>query len=323
MSLNRPSALLLCMITVSFSLSGCASWKGSTTERTWNPSTWFKKGYQEPTSMATIWKADRMSEPGQPEQRGFGARIYFYNDKSQAIPVDGDLVVHGYLTTPSSRREQREEPDKKFSFTAEQLASQYSPSDLGASYSVWVPWDKEGFREEVTLIATFKSKKGVVVQGTPTKIHLPGKSPVPNEGFDNRPLTQQVSYKKSTMSTYDVSPSPERSGSTKITTFELPNNSQLARPAYAVTNTRNNDLESNDGLGVEVGGGGQNTTHPAFNFETLPPPPPPAIPSQRSDLPVVPAGMSATGSQPAAAAGNNPNNQFGSLNYRPNLFPPF
>lgn len=277
-------ALILAISIVGLSSMGCATWKKPSTEKSsWNPANWFKKEYQEPVSMATIWRSDKMAEPGQREMRGFGARVYFYNDKSQAIPVEGDLIVHGYITTPSSRKEPKEEPDRKFTYSSEQLASQYSPSDLGASYSVWVPWDEGGFREEVTLIATFKSKKGSVVQGSPTKINLPGKSPLPEEQINEqkKPLTQQVSYSKSSMSTYEIAPSPEKIPSTRITTIELPSNSRLTRPNAGVAVSAaaaDGNINTNfalDGTGVEVGGGRSKavpTIPDAFRFETLPPP---------------------------------------------------
>jgi len=184
-------------------------------------------------SLATIWKADTLTEPGQQEQRGFGARVYFYNDRSQSIPVEGDLVVHGFLTTPSSRQQAEEHADKKFTFSAEQLAGQYSPTDLGASYSIWVPWDADGgFREEVTLVATFKSKGGAVVQGAPTRLFLPGQARM-SEDLKLPEAVQQVSYQKSSIPTYDLQASPPKS-QTRITTIELPDDSQLRRDSQGV-----------------------------------------------------------------------------------------
>lgn len=223
--------------------------------------------------MATIWRADRMAEPGQREMRGFGARVFFYNDKSQPVPVEGDLTVHGYVTTPSSRKEPKDQPDQKFNYSAEQLSSQYSPSDLGASYSIWVPWDEDGYREEITLIATFKSKKGSVVQASPTKIFLPGKSRVPDEQMP--PVTQQVSYKKSASQAYDLGPAPEKLPSTRITTIELPSKSRLNQPNLGLPaqNNYNSGSQSN-GQAVEVGGktalGSTNAV--GSNHEMLPPP---------------------------------------------------
>ncbi|MFO0942495.1 MAG: hypothetical protein U0930_17295 [Pirellulales bacterium] len=274
MKKNRKTlACLIAVLLIGGTTSGCATWKKSSSEKSWNPKTWFKKEYQEPVSMATIWRADRMAEPGQREMRGFGARVYFYNEKSQAIPVDGDVVVHGYVTTPSSRKTGNEQSDKKFTYTSEQLASQYSPSDMGASYSIWVPWDEDGFREEVTLIATFKSKKGGVVQASPTKIYLPGKSPLPDEQMPQ--VTQQVSYKKSKIPTYDIGPEPEKLPSTRVTTIELPQKSRLNQP-YVQTPVQNSYINSaGDGTAVEVGGRGNNSAlnQVAPRLENLPPPP--------------------------------------------------
>lgn len=270
---RKTLACLLAVALLSGTTTGCASWKKPSSEKTWNPKTWFKKEYQEPVSMATIWRADRMAEPGQREMRGFGARIYFYNEKSQAIPVDGDVVVHGYVTTPSSRKAASEQPDRKFTYTSEQLASQYSPSDMGASYSIWVPWDEDGFREEVTLIATFKSKKGGVVQASPTKIFLPGKSPLPDEQLP--PATQQVSYKKSTKPTYDIGPAPETLPSTRVTTIELPQKSRLNQPYIQTPVQTSFNNTSGDGVGIEVGGRGNGSAQNAVGgrLENLPPPP--------------------------------------------------
>lgn len=266
MKMRKRIALLTLCSVVSTSATGCSSLSLSSPEkRSWKPNSWFTKEFQEPVSVATIWKADTVTEPGKPGQRGFGARVYFYNDRSQAIPVEGDLVVHGYLTTPSSRQQSSDQADKKFSFTSEQLASQYSPSDLGASYSIWIPWDEDGgFREEVTLLATFKSKRGGLVQGSPTRLFLPGQ-PRFSEDLKMPDAVQQVSYQKSAIPTYDVQPSPSKPA-TRITTIEIPTDSQL-----------NQEPE-----GFSVGGHGgflESTTPKRINgnhyqYQKLPPPPP-------------------------------------------------
>ncbi len=229
MKIDRNQFFFIALMSAACcNLLGCASMQISK-DATWKPTTWFKKDFQSPTSVATIWKADTMPQPGQTTQRGFGARVYFYNDRSQAIPVDGDLVVHGYITTPGMNPQKNsfDQADKKFTFSGEQLASQYSPSDLGASYSIWIPWDAEGgYREEVTLIATFKSKAGEAVQSSPTRLFLPGNSRLPNE-LPKVNAVQQVSYERASAPTYDIQPSQSKPP-TRITTIELPQESNLA-----------------------------------------------------------------------------------------------
>ena len=136
--------LLICVA----SSTGCSSWssanKTTNSSFAWNsPSTWFKKEYQQPSSLAAIWSPDVLVVQNQGSQRGFGGRIYFYNEKSQAIPVDGDLIVHGYEAIGDAEQRaaagNKSRADKVFTFGGEDLATHFSPSQLGASYSIWVP----------------------------------------------------------------------------------------------------------------------------------------------------------------------------------------
>lgn len=226
---SRRHWLKCCLLLTVLTSSGCSTWQTKSTDKEfspWSPSTWFKKEYQEPASLAAIWAPDTLVVAGQPTMRGFGGRIYFYNDRSQAVPVEGDLVVHGYLTTPGAVKTTGVDSDQRFVFSSEQLTTHFSPSQIGASYSIWIPWDEaEGFREEVTLIATFKSKQGSVVQGTPAKLFLPGQSRVEDEL--PAPKNQMVSYTTKSVPTH---PGPENLNATpptRTTTIEIPDN--LAR----------------------------------------------------------------------------------------------
>ncbi len=130
-------------------LSGCASLTGGdkAKNKPKKDSSWFswkKKEYQTPHSMAVIWSEDVLTVPGKPPTRGFGGRIYFYNEKSQAIPVEGELMVYGYdesAVKPASTAAPA--ADKRFRFTSEQFTQHFSESELGASYSIWIPGTKQ------------------------------------------------------------------------------------------------------------------------------------------------------------------------------------
>jgi hypothetical protein len=156
---------------------------------------WFKKPeYQEPKSMVAIWTEDVFIQPGKPVTRGFGGRIYFYNEKSQAIPVDGELMVYGFddsgATKPvgaSPSDQEMEQAGKKFRFTAEQFTQHFAHSELGASYSVWIPWDAAGGEQKkIMLMPTFITKDQRIVRGEAARLALSGKpsglasSKVPN-----------------------------------------------------------------------------------------------------------------------------------------------
>ncbi len=127
--------------------------------------------YPNPAKLIATWTPDTLIQTGRTPTRGFGGRIYFYNEKSQAVPVEGTLVVHGFDENTSDPSQQV----KRFAFTPEQFTQHFSRSDLGASYSVWIPWDAVGGdSRKISLVATFTTENGKTVQGVPTTVLLPG-----------------------------------------------------------------------------------------------------------------------------------------------------
>lgn len=183
MRCSRYCLLGLQLIACSLMLTGCASWNdwGKAKDYVAWPLSRFSKDYQNPQRLAAIWSPDVMTMPGKPAARGFGGRIYFYNEKSVPVPVKGELIVYGYEETTSANPEvKKSAPDRKFKFEKEQFAERFSKSDLGASYSVWIPWDDAGGPiKRITLIPIFKMEDGNLVHGDAAELTLPGKTPGP------------------------------------------------------------------------------------------------------------------------------------------------
>lgn len=127
--------------------------------------------YPNPVKLATVWSPETLTQAGRVPTRGFGARVFFYDEKSRPVPVDGSLIVHGFREDGTS-----EKPEvKRYQFTPEQLTGHFSQSDLGASYSVWIPWDAVGGKQErISLVASFQTAEGKMLQGAPTTVLLPG-----------------------------------------------------------------------------------------------------------------------------------------------------
>ena len=197
--MTNKSLVAVALLMLMSAGSGCTTFtkgKGSKKDSPWESMKWWKKEYQTPTKMAVLWSPDLLTVAGQPPTRGFGGRIYFYNDKSQTIPVEGELVVHGFDETQKKATAGQESlPDKRFRFTAEQFTEHFSESDLGASYSVWIPWDSnEHTLKELTLIPTFVSSKGQAVQGAPAKVILPGRNAA---GANQNTPVQTVAFEQS------------------------------------------------------------------------------------------------------------------------------
>lgn len=182
--------LLGCVsIAFAFALVGCETVMidSNGNKRKKKDASWFsfkKKEYQIPQSMTVTWSHDILTLPGKAPTRGFGGRFYFYNEKTQAIPVEGDLVVYGFDDTHKQKStEDLNLATKRFRFTAEQLTTHFTEGELGASYSVWIPWDEAyGPAKKIMLIPTFLAKDGKMVRGTAASLNLPGSGEDTNEG---------------------------------------------------------------------------------------------------------------------------------------------
>jgi hypothetical protein len=191
----------ICCYTLlgTIALTGCSSMfdgsdRGSSKKKkkeTW--SLFKKKEYQEPKSLFATWTEDTLTRPGSKTTRGFGGRLFFYNEKSQAIPVEGKLIVYGFddtdapnsnafnamshaekvASSPSDVRSVQ--AAKRFVFTPEQFTQHFSQGDLGASYSVWLPWDEFGGpKRKITLIPCFIAKDERLIRGEAMTLVLSG-----------------------------------------------------------------------------------------------------------------------------------------------------
>ncbi|TWT56174.1 hypothetical protein [Allorhodopirellula solitaria] len=129
--------------------------------------------YPNPVKLAATWTPDTLTQVGRIPTRGFGARVFFYDEKSRPVPVEGTLTVHAF---DEKKKPEANAPEvKRYEFTPEQFTQHFSKSDLGASYSVWIPWDAVGGEQtRISLVASFRTPEGVTVQGTPTTVLLPG-----------------------------------------------------------------------------------------------------------------------------------------------------
>lgn len=131
---------------------------------------------QTPVRLISIWSEAVYSQPGQVPTRGFGGRLYFYNAQDETIPVDGQLIVYAYEETADGAPPKQ--PSRRFGFTQEQFAQHFSRTEMGPSYSVWIPWDAvTGYRQSLTLLPVFTTSDGRIVMGDQSMNVLPGKTP--------------------------------------------------------------------------------------------------------------------------------------------------
>jgi hypothetical protein len=136
----------------------------------------------KPEKVVAIWTDTVLYQPGQPPVRGFGGRLMFFEAKNdKPVKVDGTLVIYAFDET--KRDPGNPKPDRKYVFPPDQLPGHYSlakcgKSDIGHSYSVWLPWDAVGGdKKEISLVVRFQPKGAAeAVVGEPSRQLLPGKT---------------------------------------------------------------------------------------------------------------------------------------------------
>jgi hypothetical protein len=220
----RISMLVVCAALI-MAATGCQSFDMSTMSLPWQKDKDTPvSDYETPQRMVAVWSETVFFSGGVPT-RGFGGRLYLYNAKGQAIPVEGQLAVFAYDDTgiteapPESRP-----PDKRYVFTSEQFTKHFSKSDLGASYSVWIPWDPAGGEpRHISLLPVFTTLDNKILAGQQTLNVLPGKALAEEELPLGANEGAQVTYQAPINEPVDT-PTPSN---LRTTTIRVPKQSQI------------------------------------------------------------------------------------------------
>lgn len=154
------------------------------------PIPWVNDGKNDPKApgdVVVFWRNAIHHRAGRRPTRGFGGRVMFHDQKKgDPTKVEGTLVIYAF--DEKNRRPGDNRPTRKFVFPAERFAKHYSESELGHSYSVWIPWDEVGGpTTELGLIARFIPLGGGEVASGQAKMILPGRDFPPAELADQGP----------------------------------------------------------------------------------------------------------------------------------------
>ena len=130
------------------------------------------------TTVAAAWEPAVSN--GENPMRGFGGRIYLYDqDMQRPIKAKGTIVV--YIFDEEGRMPGDEKPNEGLVFNEKILNSKgvYKKSKVGHSYNLWIPIDAagpEGQAKKISLIVRYIPEKGgSSVTSTQTTAHLPGR----------------------------------------------------------------------------------------------------------------------------------------------------
>jgi len=174
MIIKNANRLAPTTITAAILLLHCGC-QFAPTKKVW-PIKWFAKEDKPavPDRMMIVWTDTILHQPQKPGVRGFGGRVFFYSgNETNPVKVDGSLTIYAYdndnLDSDATR------PERKFVFTGEQFEKHMSYTDLGPSYSIWLPWDEVGGEgRQLSLVSRFDGSAGGVVISKPAVKLLPG-----------------------------------------------------------------------------------------------------------------------------------------------------
>jgi hypothetical protein len=221
-----------------------------------NDSRWWKKDdlppVEPPVKIVAIWANSVFNEPGMGPTRGLGGRVYFYNAKHKPVRVDGELTVFLYDDTSEVDRE-TQEATKRVTFSADEVAEKYTPTEFGPSYSFWLPWDTvAGERAQLSVIPVFNGKSGEMLVGEQARYLLPGKNPtvvaeqeqegvIPASFEDQNKVSGSLQLNSSTIK---LPPSMQRRLRRKTTLAGRQNGSAMRGSTFRSANSSDTTTES-------------------------------------------------------------------------------
>ncbi|GHT17017.1 hypothetical protein FACS1894189_2120 [Planctomycetales bacterium] len=157
-------------------------------------------------TVIAVWEP-AVDTSGEKPTRGFGGRIYFYDQEAtRPVKIHGTVVVYAF--DEEGRSAEDTKPSEGYVFDDKILNSNgvYKKSKLGPSYNLWVPWDTEGpdgKAKKVSLIVRYIPKKGgASVVSSQASAYLPGRNDRNTQIAANREIkdpnqpgaVQQVSF---------------------------------------------------------------------------------------------------------------------------------
>lgn len=166
---KKDQFLVLLAVLVCSGCAGMNSWSKP------DLSKWTPPG--PPAKALAVWEPAVRHDGGEKPMRGFGGRVYFYDQEAKRpIKVKGNVVVYAF--DEDGRSSDDNVPTRSYFFDQQDIKKLHSKSKLGPSYNFWIPWDTEGpdgAAKKISLIVRFVPDVGSSVVSSQAVAYLPGK----------------------------------------------------------------------------------------------------------------------------------------------------
>ena len=134
---SNQFALIILLMVIGIGCTGCQSWETQGKLPLFPRDKKEKKIDVTPEKIVAVWTEATHHHPGKKAERGFGSRIVFYDAQDRPLEITGKVTV--FVFDDQHPAADDPAPKYKFVFPEEVIASHYSKSDLGHSYSFWIP----------------------------------------------------------------------------------------------------------------------------------------------------------------------------------------
>ena len=116
-----------------------------------------------------FWTDTVLQDNGQPIARGFAGRVHLYNRSSEeSVQATGTITI---FTFDDDRKTKK--PQYTWQFDETQIVKIQKKTDLGWSYSFWIPWDSGSAPQNCSVVVRYTSPKGRHIISPSARVRLP------------------------------------------------------------------------------------------------------------------------------------------------------
>lgn len=143
-----------------------------------------------------VWQEGSGPGPSGESSRGFGGQLFFFPREGEVpVAVQGELKIFVFDDVGSP--DEQSKPISQLDVPSYELQARLGETQFGASYSIFVPYTRQGLHEaNCALRVKLTRPDGSVLYSDMTQVKLTGsprKKPTPTEASDSIALAKAVS----------------------------------------------------------------------------------------------------------------------------------
>ena len=121
------------------------------------------------TRVQAFWTDTVLQDNGHPIARGFAGRVHLYNRSSEeSVQATGTITIFTFDDEKKTKK-----PQYTWEFDETQIVKIQKKTDLGWSYSFWIPWESGSDPKNCSVVVRYTSPKGRHIISPSARVRLP------------------------------------------------------------------------------------------------------------------------------------------------------